>query len=65
MVQIKFTTSGANSQLGGFAMGDIARVSEAFAHHLVEEARVAKYITAPIHAVDAEIQPKTTRRKAK
>lgn len=68
MIQIRFTTSGANSQLGGFAMGDTASVSEAFARHLVEEARVAKYVAAPVAAagpaVDAETKPKTTRRKA-
>lgn len=65
MVQIKFRTSGANSMLGGFASGDIARVSEAFARHLVEEARVAEYLAVPAAAVNAEKPAKTTRRKAK
>lgn len=63
MIQIRFTTSGANSQLGGFAMGDTASVSEAFARHLVEEARVAAYVV-PV-AVDLQKTPKTTRRKIK
>jgi hypothetical protein len=53
--------------LGGFARGDIARVSEAFARHLVEEARVAEYLAAPTAAtaVNPEKPAKTTRRKAK
>lgn len=45
MVKIRFTRQGANSVLGGFASGDVAQVSEAFAHHLVTEAMVAEYIT--------------------
>lgn len=43
MVQIRFIRQGANSLIGGFSSGDLARVSEAFARHLVEEARVAEY----------------------
>ena len=65
MVKIKFRTSGANSMLGGFASGDIARVSEAFARHLVEEARVSEYLGAPAATVNAAKPAKTTRRKAK
>ena len=60
MIQIKFTASGANSVIGCFARGDIARLSDTFARHLVEEARVAEYVM-PI-AVDAETPPKSTRR---
>ena len=65
MIQIKFTASGANSQLGGFSSGDIARVPEAFARHLVEEARVAAYIDGATAALPAatEQPPKTARRK--
>lgn len=44
MVKIRFTRQGANSVLGGFAAGDIAQVSEAFAKHLVTEAMVAEYV---------------------
>lgn len=63
MVQIKFTATGANSQLGSFSSGDIVRVSETFARHLVEEARVATYIiTAPALAESASA-PKPPRRK--
>lgn len=64
MVQVRFKTSGANSMLGGFASGDHARVSEAFARHLVEEARVAEYVAAPA-AVAVQKQPKPKRTKAK
>ena len=44
MVQIRFIRQGANSLIGGFSSGDLARVSEDFARHLVEEARVAEYV---------------------
>ena len=40
-VRIKFTHHGANSLVGGFAPGDYARVSEAMAAHLINEAKVA------------------------
>ena len=43
MTQIKFTATGANSAVGGFSPGDIARVSTEMAKHLVEEANVAQY----------------------
>lgn len=65
MRQIKFTASGANSVLGGFQSGDTARVADAFAAHLVNEARVAVYLDAAPAAVDAKKPPKTTRRKTK
>ena len=46
MVKIRFIRQGANSLIGGFSSGDLARVSEDFARHLVEDARVAEYIQA-------------------
>ena len=46
MVKIRFIRQGANSLIGGFSSGDLARVSEDFARHLVEEARVAEYVQA-------------------
>ena len=46
MKPIKFTKFGANTAIGGFGPGDIARVSDALAQHLVDEAGVAKYIEA-------------------
>ncbi len=73
MIQIKFTASGANSMIGSFARGDIARLSDTFARHLVEEARVAEYLNAPPAAttettagpgVDAKKPRKIIRRKA-
>ena len=58
MVQIRFIRQGANSHIGGFSSGDLARVSEAFARHLVEEARVAEYVQAP----EKENAPKRGRK---
>ena len=46
MVQIRFIRQGANSLIGGFSSGDLARVSEVFARHLVEEAGVAEHVQA-------------------
>lgn len=43
MKAVKFTSFGANSVVGGFGPGDVARVSDEFAAHLVDEAKVAKY----------------------
>jgi hypothetical protein len=66
MIQIRFKASGANSMLGSFASGDIARVSETFARHLVEEARVAEYIVATTaSAANPEKPAKAPRRKPK
>ena len=45
--QIKFTASGANSAIGGFAPGDKARVDSVIAAHLVDVAKVAVYVDAP------------------
>lgn len=51
-VQIEFIVGGANSMLGGFSAGDIARVSSDMASHLVEEVGVAKYADAkPVEPV--------------
>lgn len=47
MIQIRFKVQGSNSLIGGFSGGDLARVDDALAHHLVEEARVAEYIPPP------------------
>lgn len=59
---IKFTTSGACTELGGFAPGDIARnVSDALARHLVEEARCAKYLQHP--AAEPEKTPRIRKPK--
>ncbi len=60
MIQIRFKASGANSVIGGFSSGDLARVSEAFARHLVEEACVAEYVKA-----SEPVKPAKPARKAK
>lgn len=63
MKRIKFTAQGANSVLGGFQSGDIARVDDAFAAHLVNEARVAVYLeTLPVES--ESIQPRARKQKA-
>lgn len=64
MVQIKFTATGANSALGSFSSGDRANVSEAFARHLVEEARVATDLPPPALSAAAEPQKITRRKKS-
>lgn len=61
MVQIRFIRQGSNSLIGGFSSGDLARVSEDFARHLVEEARVAEYVQAQ----QKEAAAPKRRRKAK
>lgn len=60
--QIKFTTSGASVITGGFGPGDTLRCSAAFARHLVEEARCAKYIDAPPPAEPAAVRVRTPRK---
>lgn len=64
MRQIKFIAQGANSAIGSFSSGDTARVADAFAAHLVHEARVAVYLNAAPVAVDVEKPRKVIRRKA-
>ncbi len=64
MVQIKFIRQGANSVFGSFSSGDIARVSEAFAAHLVNEARVAEYLQ-PVTPAASEAPATPARRPRK
>jgi len=76
MVQIRFTRQGSNSMLGGFSSGDTARVDDALAAHLVNEARVAEYVhlgdaikqagtAAPLGDLQQHAQPaRRTRKKA-
>lgn len=47
MIAIRFKAQGANSMIGGFSSGDVARVGREMAKHLVEEARVAEYVQTP------------------
>ena len=63
LVQIKLTALGSNSAIGSFSPGDTARLPVAFARHLVEEARVAKYMEAPAPVAEVQTQPR--KRKGK
>lgn len=47
MVEIKFTTNGANQLIGGFANGDRLLCTPELARHLVDEARCARYVKPP------------------
>lgn len=60
MVKIKFVCQGANSVIGAFAFGDIAVVSEVFARHLVQEARVADYVESA--KPDQPRKPRTVKK---
>lgn len=62
MVQVRFKAQGANSLLGGFSAGDVARVGADFARHLVEEAKVADYVNPSAASQPATEEPKPTRR---
>ena len=65
--QIKFLVGGANSVIGGFSAGDMLRCSTAFAKHLVEEVKCAKYMDAPTAPAEPSHDPVVApkRRKAK
>lgn len=65
LVQVKFTTFGACTAIGGFAPGDTARVSAEMARHLVEEARCAKYMEAPAVKAPAPVAEEPQPRKRK
>lgn len=63
--RIRFVAQGSNSLLGGFSPGDTATVGHEFARHLVEEARVAQYLEAPLSAaVEPEKKSRRSRRDA-
>jgi len=62
MVQVRFKTQGANSLLGGFSSGDVARVNADFARHLVDEAKVADYVNQPQAEQSAQQDTKPSRR---
>lgn len=59
-VQIEFIVGGANSMIGGFCAGDVARVSTELAKHLVEELGAAKYV-APQPAEPAKTATKARK----
>ena len=60
-VRIKFIRHGANSAVGGFAPGDFARVDEAMAKHLINEAKVA-VLAEPVQAKPAAPTKKATKK---
>jgi len=62
MVKIKFTSQGANALIGGFGPNDVANVGDALAKHLVEDARVARYVDA---ATDVKAKGKPVKGKTK
>lgn len=64
MIQIRFKAQGANSAIGGFNSGDVARVGKALARHLVEEANVAEYVSAQAPADETQ-QPAAAPKKGK
>lgn len=44
MAQVKFTTFGSNTAIGGFAPGDTLRCSEEMAKHFVDEIGCAERV---------------------
>ena len=56
---IRFKTHGANSAIGSFTHGDVARVGDALAKHLID-IKVAEYAEKP-----ALVVPKLTRKKGR
>ena len=63
MIQIRFKAQGSNSLIGGFSSGDVARVGDALAKHLVEDARVAEYVAAPAAKQEEVAAPARRKRK--
>lgn len=62
-MQVKFTKSGANEIVGGFSPGDFARVSDAMAKHLVEDAKVAVYAEPKEKEAEKPAESKVLRLK--
>lgn len=51
-VRIQFIRFGSNSAIGGFSPGDRMSCDSRMADHLVNEAKVAKFIDAPAPALE-------------
>ena len=62
-MQVKFTKSGANEIVGGFSPGDVARVSDAMAKHLVEDAKVAVYVESKEKEAEKTAESKVLKLK--
>lgn len=66
MRQIQFTANGCCTWLGNFAVGDLARVSDEAAAHLVNEARCAKYVGGePVVSVPEPVAVEKPKRKGR
>lgn len=67
MKQIKFTANGCCTWLGNFEAGDIARVSDEAAAHLVDEARCAVYVGGTENEAEPahDTPPAKTKRKGR
>jgi len=70
-VRIQFIRFGSNPAIGGFSPGDRMGCDSRMANHLVNEAKVAKFIDAPAPAPEPEVPsppqeatPKKRRAKA-
>lgn len=63
MKQIKFTATGCSTWTGNFSPGDIARLDDAAAKHLVEEARCAEYVSGEPKTEPAKPAAKTVAKK--
>jgi hypothetical protein len=61
MIQIKITSTVFTSQHGALQSGDILRVSEAEAEHLINECKAAEYIAPPV----VEVTAPTDKRRRK
>jgi hypothetical protein len=68
MVQVKFKRFGSNSAFGGFAPGDVLRVSDEMAKHLVDQ-DVAVYVEqkqpAAIEPVTQDAEQEAPRKERK
>lgn len=64
MQQVRIKGLVVTAQYGTLADGTILRTSEAFAAHLVNDAKAAEYITAPTEA-PAEAPAEADKPKAK
>lgn len=60
--QIRFKANGCCSAIGNFEPGDVARIDDALAAHLVDEAKVADYVATPKTADQPEPAPRVEPR---
>lgn len=69
MPQVRFTTFGAMSSIGGFEPGQLLRCGAEMARHLVEDCKCAQYTTPPdageVKPADVAQDPVKRGRKAK